>query len=81
MEEIKDYNFPDFNKTNIPKAYTTKNSNKRINFQLSMLLPQEELNQTNKIENQFYSNKTNFFKFRKIIINIIKPISNFLYSK
>ena len=69
MEEIKDYNFPDFNKTNIPKAYTTKNSNKRINFQLSMLLPQEELNQTNKIENQFYTNKTNFFKSKNIKYN------------
>ena len=70
MEEIKDYNnFPDFNKTNIPKAYTTKNSNKRINFQLSMLLPQEEFNRTNEIENQFYSNKTNFFKSKNINFN------------
>ena len=69
MEELKLYNFPDFNKINIPKANTTKNS-KKTNFQISMLLPKEEFNNTNNTnntkENQFYVNKTNFFKKNNI---------------
>ena len=61
MEELSDYNFPEFSKISIPKASTTKNS-KRTNFQISKLLPPEEFNNTNIKENQFYKNKTNFFK-------------------
>ena len=66
MEEIKYYYFTEFNRTNILKANTTKN-NKRINIQLNMLLTPEELGNKNKIKNQFYSNKTNFFKSKNVI--------------
>ena len=68
MEERKLYNFLIFNKTNKSKSNASKN-NKRASFQIGTLFYPEEVNVSNKITNQFNTNKTNFFKSNNIKVN------------
>ena len=62
MEEIKDYFFPEFNTTSKNNRNSIKN-NKKIYYNINMLLSPEELNHTKQKQNEFYQNKTTNVRF------------------